>query len=202
MRNVQTFVLGELKSNAYLVGCRYLIDAGGVNKELLQALTDCGEAFEAILLTHAHVDHIAGILELKQNFADCAVYSHRKAKEALQDPQLNLSDWFGQNIVIESTVSFDDYTPCVGENELHVIELPGHTRGGVCFYWPAEKMLFSGDSLFKGSIGRADLPGGDMELLVDSIRQKLLVLPDDTVVYPGHGPSTTIGAEKETNPYF
>ncbi|MFP4686760.1 MAG: MBL fold metallo-hydrolase [bacterium] len=192
---IKSFVVGELQSNSYLLAGRYLIDAGGLSGELKEALLACRDSFEAVLLTHAHVDHIAGILEIKQLLPECKVYCHRSEKKFLADPKLNLSVWLGKEISVEADGTFDEYSPAIEGEKLQVIETPGHTPGGVCFYWQSEGLLFSGDTLFKNGVGRTDLYGGDMGTLQNSIKSKLFTLPVGTTVFPGHGPQTIIGDE-------
>lgn len=202
MNKIQSFVLGPLEANSYLLAGRYLIDAAGFNDELKNVLFEVRNSFEAVLITHAHGDHIGGLSRIKQMYPECSVYCHSEAEQRLADPELNLSGWLGEEITFSGASTFKNYQPEIEGENIKVIPTPGHTPGGVAFYWPSEKALFSGDTLFKNSVGRADLTGGNMEVLINSIKEKLLVLPEDTVVYPGHGPTTTIKAEKESNPYL
>ena len=116
-----------------------------------------------------------------------------------------VSEWFGQQmppLVPVGEYLVDEQTLQLGHTLIRVLHTPGHTPGGLCFYLPNEKMLFSGDTLFQGSVGRSDLPGGDVEKLIRGIWDKILSLPDDVTVYPGHGPTTTVGDERRTNPYL
>jgi hydroxyacylglutathione hydrolase len=163
-------------------------------------LTPC-----AILNTHGHVDHIAGNEWMKRRWPDCPlVIGHREA-EKLTDPQANLSGQFGSGIIsppADRLVSDGDLYEAA-DLTLHVLEIPGHSQGHVVYIWKGGSpwIVFGGDVLFQGSVGRTDFPDGNMSQLSHAIRSKLFVLPDDTLVLPGHGETTTIGHEKRTNPF-
>jgi hydroxyacylglutathione hydrolase len=181
-----------------------VVDPGLEPDEILGYLDEQGLTPSAILITHGHSDHIAGNGRLKERFPACPiVVSHRDA-EKLTNPKLNLSHDFG----------IDLYSPpgdvFVGEGDTYsgagfdllVREIPGHSEGHVVFIWQGTPtVVFGGDVLFAGSIGRTDFPGGSFEELAENIHAKLFTLPDDTQVLPGHGPPTTVGKEKRTNPY-
>ncbi|UUZ90437.1 MBL fold metallo-hydrolase [Paenibacillus sp. P25] len=203
---VEIFSLGPLQTNAYLISRPgenkgIVIDPGMNPKPPLKRVEDM--EIEAILLTHAHFDHIGGVDELRK-LKGCPVYLHDAEAEWLTNPKYNGSArWpeLGAPIVTEPA----EYALDQGQ-ELKLLGLvfkvfhtPGHSPGSVSFLYGNQ--LFSGDVLFRLSVGRTDLPGGDQQDLLDSIHDKLFELPDDTIVYPGHGAKTTIGYERENNPY-
>ena len=159
----------------------------------------------AILNTHGHADHIAGNAAMKERWPDCPLVIGAGDVHLLTDAELNLSAPFGFAITsppADRTVRDNDIFESAGF-ELEVREAPGHSPGHVVFLWKGAEpwVVFGGDVLFAGSIGRYDLPGGDAQQLVRSIHDQLFTLPDDTIVLPGHGEATTIGREKRTNPY-
>lgn len=159
----------------------------------------------AILITHGHCDHIAGIPALKQAWPTCPVVIGRDDAGCLTDPQKNLSAQFGLPYQCEpADVLLDDgQTYAAAGMEFETRTIPGHSGGHVVFVTRGltTPVVFGGDVLFSGSIGRTDFPGGSFEVLTRGIREKLYTLPDDAIVYPGHGPATTVGQEKRTNPF-
>ncbi|MBC8145813.1 MAG: MBL fold metallo-hydrolase [bacterium] len=162
-----------------------------------------GVAPTALLLTHTHWDHTGDAAELKRIYPELRVYVHRDDEYRLVDP-MNHTVW-PLPFEIEA-VTPDGYLAhgerfAIGGISFDIIHTPGHTEGGVCFYSAVHKTLFVGDTLFAGSVGRTDLPGGDWETLRTSIASRVLTLPDDIDVYPGHGPTTTIGIERVSNPF-
>lgn len=203
---VRSLVVSPYGTNCYLVGSEkpdaVVIDPGGDGDLILDAADAEGLRITAIVNTHGHGDHIGANADLKDRFG-CPVLIHEADAGFLTDPEVNLSAWLGAEPVISPAADrllHEGDEIEVGAAAFRVIHTAGHTPGGICLY--TEGHLFAGDTLFAGSIGRTDFPGGSMDQLIRGIREKLLVLPDDTVVYPGHGPATTIGAEKTGNPYL
>ncbi|MDQ0254425.1 glyoxylase-like metal-dependent hydrolase (beta-lactamase superfamily II) [Evansella vedderi] len=201
--------LGPLQTNGYILyndnGSGVIIDPGGNDKQLLSWLKEKDITILAILLTHAHFDHIGAVDTVRTTF-NAPVYLHKKEAHWLTDPQLNGSGLF-QGIEPISTKKADHLISAegpleIGGIEFQIFETPGHSPGSVSFYLPEESIVFSGDVLFRGGVGRTDLPGGDEDTLINSIHNKMLSLPDETIVANGHGPLTTIGEEKETNPFI
>ena len=161
-----------------------------------------GFKVEAIYLTHGHFDHISGVKELKK-LSDVKVYAYEKEAGLCEDLEYNLSDMFGTNVSVKPDVLLSDGEMCECAGlKFRIIATPGHTEGSCCYYFEEDNILISGDTLFEGSVGRTDFPGGSAATLVRSCHEKLFVLPDETVGYPGHGPSTTIGFEKNHNMYL
>ena len=206
---VITFDSNEMGQNVYLyfdedTNEGVLIDAG-CNEADIKALTaflnERNVAVKAILLTHGHYDHIIGVYNVKR-ITDAELYCHTDEKEALQNAEINFSARFGLDIEITpDKVLKDGDVFRFGNTTLKVLHTPGHTPGCVCYYDEANGNLFSGDTLFRETIGRTDFPAGSHNDLIQNLRGKLLVLPDETKVYPGHGASTTIGQEKKYNPF-
>jgi glyoxylase-like metal-dependent hydrolase (beta-lactamase superfamily II) len=204
---VETLPVGPLQTNCYLIGCEQthlsaVIDPGGDAADILSAIKRHRLALKYILLTHAHFDHIGGVAELAEaTRAPVALHPgdlpilHARGGAAMfgifvrpsPEPDMALAD--GQ--VIE-----------VGTLRLNVLHTPGHTPGHVTFHEPTARAAFDGDVLFMQGIGRTDFPGSSYQQLMDSIRNKLFTLPDDTTIYPGHGPATTVGDEKWSNPFL
>ncbi len=207
---VESFVLGPFETNAFVVrrdasstAC-VVIDAGISAGPLVAYLEQQNLRPEAVLLTHGHADHIEGVRLIREHFADVEVVIHKADAVLLGDPTANVSALVGAPLTVEpADVTLDGEGP-IGYAGLtfHVLHTPGHTPGGVCYYCSEQNVVFVGDTLFAGSIGRTDFPGGNAEQLLDSIRRKLATLPEDTVVYSGHGPQTTIGCEKRHNPFL
>ncbi|AYC29568.1 MBL fold metallo-hydrolase [Paenisporosarcina cavernae] len=209
MYSIRTYPLGWIQTNCYIVSnaskkC-VVIDPGGNGEKLVKELTRLQLTPVAILLTHAHFDHV-GAVEFVRTKWGIPLYLHKKEKDWLEDPMKNGSGHYAElpNITTnpadhliteEGTLSFDDI-------HFQLLFTPGHSPGSITYVLVGENIAFVGDTLFKGSIGRTDLLGGNTQQLLDSIHQKLLPLEEDTICYSGHGEPTTIGAEIETNPFL
>lgn len=203
---LQVFALGSLQANCYLVGCpehrvAAVIDPGGDPDPVIRAAKKQELSIETIINTHGHLDHVAGNQALREATA-AKLCIGRQDGPMLSDDNLNLSTLVGMRLAPQTPdVLWDDQTVVtVGTLEFTVLHTPGHTPGGICLY--GHEVVFTGDTLFAGSIGRTDLPRGDYEQLITSIKEKLLPLPSDTRVYPGHGPSSTMAMEKQGNPFL
>lgn len=183
-------VVGE--TNCYVVQDEetketMVIDPGGEVDKIIEMLDTLDAKIKYILLTHCHADHIAGVNELK---AKCGgkVLIHREDEPGLKEPNINLCEYIGVGeIRIEADARLDDLDLIhIGNIEFKVLHTPGHTQGGISLYSEEEKLLFSGDTIFRGSWGRTDLPTSSFETIIKSITEKIMVLPEDTIVYPGH----------------
>jgi len=187
----------------------WIVDAGFEPGPLIELARSCGGDHgldvQAIVLTHSHLDHIAGVREVRSAFGGkVPVWIHRAEEKFPGDPMLNLSaGWPGAPITAPDPERLldDGERIRLGRTVWEVRHVPGHAPGNIALYNAQAKVVIAGDALFAGSIGRTDLPGGDHDLLLRSIREKLYTLPDETTVLPGHGPATTIGNEKRTNPF-
>ena len=202
-------MLGPFETNCYLVyvpgtgnPC-WIVDASFEPGAMVDRVRALGLKPAALLLTHAHVDHIAGVDEILDAFPGTPVLIHPAEKGWLGNPMLNLSAGAGVRITARGP---DRLLEEGQELELSgtrwkVLHTPGHSPGGVTFYNPVQNAALVGDALFAGSIGRTDFPGSDHEQLAGSIRRNLYTLPESTTIYPGHGPTSTIGREKRSNPF-
>ncbi|AEF95100.1 beta-lactamase domain protein [Desulfotomaculum nigrificans CO-1-SRB] len=203
---IETLPVGNLEANCYIIGCpetdqAAIVDPGDEARRILAQVAKLGLTVSAIILTHGHYDHIGAVAELKKA-TGAPVMIHRQDSEMLTKPALNLSAWLGEDIELKPADRLleDGDLIKVGNLTLEVLHTPGHTPGGICLKVGGD--VFTGDTLFAQSVGRSDFPGGSHTTLINSIKQKLLVLPDDTMIYPGHGPASTIGQEKRLNPYL
>lgn len=202
------FILGPFQTNSYIVRAEgspacWIIDAPFDPAPILASLRDRSLKPTALLLTHAHVDHIAGVTEIRSAYPDLPILLHELEHEWLNDPVLNLSEPFGVPITAPSATGKLEHgqTLELDGQAWKVLHTPGHSPGSVSFYHAPSETAIVGDTLFAGSIGRSDFPGSSHEQLVASIRTHLYTLPASTRVYPGHGPSTSIAREMATNPY-
>lgn len=197
---------GMLQANTYLVcdetsRLGFIVDLGGYSKELKNIIKKNDIQIQYIVLTHGHGDHIGGVQEHLKDFPDAKVVCSRAEEKMLLDPELNEAHHFGpEKVSFKPDILVDDGdTLTVGNMTMKFIMTPGHTEGGMCIL--IDDVLFSGDTLFCRSIGRTDLAGGDFRTIMESIKKKLFLLPDETQVLPGHMGPTTIGFEKEHNPF-
>jgi glyoxylase-like metal-dependent hydrolase (beta-lactamase superfamily II) len=197
---VESIAVGELQSNCYIIADEnskeaLVIDPGDEGEKIFKYIDDKGYLVKYIVLTHVHADHISEVNYLKGK-TGAKVLIHINDAPALTNASINLSLFLGKELILdEADICVNDgHTLEIGKHEFKVIHTPGHTPGGICLL--TGNKLFSGDTLFLYSIGRTDLPGGDFEQLIGSIKSRLFILDNDTVVYPGHGDTTTIGAEK------
>ena len=199
--------LGNMGTNCYFVYREdtkdaIVFDPADNGDYLYEKLKDNGISVKAIFLTHGHFDHIYGVKKLKE-LSGAKVYASVDEVEVLKDPDKNVSEMFGRVISMEPDETFNDLDVITIEGmTFQVLATPGHTAGSVCFYFKDDNILIAGDTLFEGSVGRTDFPTGSMKTLVDSINKKLMELPDNTRVYPGHGGTTTIGDERQNNPFL
>lgn len=206
---VTTWVLGSLETNCYILahnGLAVVVDAGENPEPMLEALEERELRLTHILLTHLHADHVCGVRRLQQEtLSKKGVSPEIWGSAADLYLQKLIYGRGGQWLPRVPAFTFSALKPGrqqVLEQPLLVLDTPGHTPGGLSFYFPRSGVIFVGDLLFQGSVGRTDWPGGDAQALLRSIRERIFILPDETVVYSGHGPATTVGREKETNPFF
>lgn len=198
--------LGPLGTNCYIVSHNddaIIIDPGGEPEMVVSYLKEKEFTPQAILLTHAHFDHIGGVEELRNRY-NIAVYLHEKEATWLSNPALNGSSLFmGKEIIAENPDYYlNPGTLNIESITLQMIHTPGHSPGSMSFIFHDPYFVIGGDVLFNRGIGRTDLPGGDIKVLENSIRNGLYTIPDYYMIYPGHGPKTTIGEEKQHNPFF
>ncbi len=197
---------GMLGANTYLVWDEknlkgFMVDPGGFDEYMVKLIEKEAISLDYIILTHGHGDHIGGVEGYRETYPNAKLVACEAEREFLLDPDMNESR---ELCFKELSLSADIYvndgnTLDIGDMKLKFIHTPGHTPGGMCIY--VGDCLFSGDTLFKYSIGRTDFPGGDFEAIINSIRTKLFCLPDETKVFPGHMDNTEIGKEKRSNPF-
>jgi hydroxyacylglutathione hydrolase len=202
------FPVGPLQCNCSILGDEktheaMVIDPGDQVEGILEILRQEKLTLKQIVITHAHIDHVGGAMKLKAaTGAPILMNQNDSALLKMLDMQ---ATWVGMEspgeVQIDESVSHGRVLK-IGEITSQVIDTPGHTEGSICIYFPAEQKLIAGDTLFAGSIGRTDLPGGSMEKIMRSLHNQVLALPDETEVTPGHGPNTTIGDEREMNPFL
>jgi glyoxylase-like metal-dependent hydrolase (beta-lactamase superfamily II) len=201
---LQKLVVGELATNCYIIGSEttkegLIIDPADEAGVILKAIGELKLKIKYIVLTHGHPDHFGALADLKKATGAQVLVHHEDAEILELPPMVFFGATFPQPPPADRQLEDGD-TIELGDLKLKVIHTPGHTPGGICLL--ADSVLFSGDTLFNNGIGRYDLPGGNYEKLMDSLHRRVLTLPEKTVVYPGHGPETTIGEEKRSNPYL
>lgn len=205
---VESMVLGAVATNCYFLINEetketIVVDPADSPDVILKKAADEGLALKAVFLTHGHGDHIMAVQTLRER-TGISVYACKAEEELLADPNRNLSAaLFGKPVSLKADMLIEDGKELlVAGMKFRMLATPGHTPGGCCYYNEEAGVLLSGDTLFCGSVGRTDFPGGSMGTLVRSIEEKLMTLPDETRVYPGHQEETTIGAERRYNPYL
>jgi glyoxylase-like metal-dependent hydrolase (beta-lactamase superfamily II) len=210
---IHTFQFNHFYQNTYIITDpetlqSAVIDPGcffDTEKQKMESyISDNNYTLNSILYTHCHLDHVFGAAFVYKTYPNIPIYGHKEEK-AFIDNAIAQSIRYG--ISMEQPPGITNYvtegsTIQIGNMTLYAIHVPGHSKGSLCYYYPTDNVLFSGDALFAGSIGRSDLPGGNHETLIENISTKLLALPGETIVYPGHGEPTTIQAEKESNPFL
>ena len=204
----EIFPVGPLQCNCSVIGDpttreAIVIDPGDDIERVIAALDKHKLAVKQIVITHAHIDHVGGAMKLKKlTGAPMLLNENDAALLRMLDIQ---AAWVGMKspgaVTIDASLNSGDQV-AAGSIRGNVIHTPGHTEGSVCIYFPAQQKLIAGDTLFAGSIGRTDLPGGSMDKIMRSLHHDVLALPDETLVIPGHGELTTIGEERETNPFL
>lgn len=217
---IESYCVGPVQTNCYFAVNEttkemFIVDPGDEASMLAAKIREKGYLPKAILLTHGHFDHAGAAGELAELLsvpsgsgcpaeqASVPIYAYRTEKETLEDPARNVSGMIGKQEVYHADVYVkDEQILTIAGFSIRVLHTPGHTSGGCCYYIPKEDVLFSGDTLFCQSVGRTDFPGGSMSRIVQSIQEKLLVLPEQTEVYPGHMETTSIGQERMWNPYL
>ncbi|HMK29469.1 MAG TPA: MBL fold metallo-hydrolase [Terriglobales bacterium] len=204
----EIFPVGPLQCNCSVVGDEathdaMVIDPGDNIERVLQIVKQHGLKVTQIVITHGHIDHVGGAMKLKRATGAPILINQNDATQlGLLDMQ---AAWLGMAPpgAVDIDASLEDADQLrTGELRATVMHTPGHTEGSSCLYFPAEKKLIAGDTLFAGSIGRTDLPGGNFDKIMRSLRHRVMALPDETEVVPGHGPLTTIGEERESNPFL
>lgn len=205
---LETFPVGPLACNCTILGDEeageaIVIDPGDEVSRIHRRLSDLGLKLKQILITHAHIDHVGGALKLKR-LTNAPIFLNESDLPLLKMMAMQAA-WLGvgtpETAPPDESLS-EGMTVGLTHYPAQVIHTPGHTQGSVCLHFAPLKMVVAGDTLFAGSIGRTDLPGGDYDQIIESIHSRLLAMPDETRVLPGHGPVTTIGEERNSNPFL
>lgn len=207
MYKIDSRILGMIGTNCYLL-CNMdikecvLIDPADSQDEISRMIDESGCSLKGILLTHGHFDHIMAADAIRDKYG-VKVYASCDEKNTLEQPHINLGEAYGLKLSVKADVWHKDGEILkLAGFDIEALHTPGHTEGGSCYYIREIGVLFSGDTLFCGSVGRTDFPGGSMSEIVRSIKEKVMVLPDDTKVYPGHGEGTSVGYERVNNPFL
>lgn len=205
---LKTLILGPFEVNCYLYFDEQtkdgvIIDPGAEEDRIIETVEQIAFAPLAILLTHGHGDHIAAVAAVKEKY-DIPLYIGKGEEELLANPSTNVSAFFSQPVVSPPAdyLLEDEQLIVFGGITLKVLSTPGHSPAGVCYLDESEGVIFCGDTIFRSSVGRTDFPGCSLEKLIESIQNKILSLPDSIICYPGHGPQTTVGAERINNPFL
>jgi hydroxyacylglutathione hydrolase len=205
---LKMLTVGPFQENCYIIGDEEsgdgaIVDPGDEATRIAMAVEETDLEIGSIIVTHAHIDHVGAVVGLVDEYA-CPVLMHAEAEPMLRQlptQAMMMGMRFGKVPSADRHVEDDEILE-IGDLSLRSLYTPGHAPGHLAFYIEDEGLVLSGDALFAGSIGRVDLPGGSMEVLMRSIEERLLTLPDETLVYPGHGPRTTIGNERTSNPFL
>jgi glyoxylase-like metal-dependent hydrolase (beta-lactamase superfamily II) len=205
---LKMLTVGPFQENCYIVGDEdsgvgAVIDPGDEAARIAMAVEETGLDIGSIIVTHAHIDHVGAVVALTEEYA-CPVLMHEESEpllKGLPTQAMMMGIRFGKVPGVDRYVEDEEIVE-VGDLRLRSLYTPGHAPGHLAFYLRDEGLVLSGDALFAGSVGRVDLPGGSMEVLMRSIEERLLTLPEETEVYPGHGPRTTVGNERASNPFL
>jgi hydroxyacylglutathione hydrolase len=205
---LEKLTVGPFQENCYVIGDQEsrigaIIDPGDEAARIAMAVEETGLDIGSIIVTHAHIDHVGAVVALTDEYA-CPVLMNAEAEPmlaGLPTQAMMMGIRFGKQPEVDRYVEDEEIVE-VGDLRLRSLYTPGHAPGHLAFYLQDEGLVLSGDALFAGSVGRVDLPGGSMEVLMQSIEERLLTLPDETLVYPGHGPRTTIRNERTSNPFL
>ena len=196
---IEKILVGPIEVNCYIVVLNkklYVIDPGGDADQVISQIKKEGKCLDSILLTHGHIDHISAVKQVSEAFNDAPVYLHKNDHDLYLSPNNCMMPFFPPITDPVKPVSIID------TQDFEILHTPGHSPGSVCFYFANDEVLFSGDTVFCESIGRTDLPGGDYNQIINSIKEKITTLPGNTKMYPGHGPTSSIENEKKSNPFL